>query len=325
MFASARHHARGVVLGQPHLTCRLVSTTTGGCAAVRAALDEPLLATAPERAASWLLVEHLGPWPPDGLPTDLPATAAAVIEAATEAGVRPQLIRRLRERRTAAATVILASCRSGATWTERRTVSDLRLLADIDLAALAAGTPPDFGTLADEDVVLVCTHGRRDVCCARLGRPLAALLDAQLPGQVWETTHVGGDRFAPNVVALPGGSYHGAIGLAEVPELAAAITSGGVLLPRLRGRAGMASAAQAADGFLRRHTGQTRLDAIAVVAVTPAATGDVCVELLLDGASRWCVHVRSTSGDRTRLTSCAGGGTWAAPAAFDLVSVGRLA
>lgn len=291
---------------------------------MRAALDEPLLATAPERAASWLLVEHPGPWPSDELPDDLPAEAAAVLAAATQAGVRPQLVRRVRERRTGASTVIVASCRPGNAWTERRTLPDLRGLAELDLARLADGTPPGFGSRAADDVVLVCTHGRRDVCCARLGRPLAVLLDAQLPGQVWETTHVGGDRFAPNVVALPDGSYHGGMASSDVPELAEAITSGRVLLPRLRGRAGLPVAAQAADAFLRRHTGQTRLDAVSVVAVTPSADGAVCVELL-DGLAHWCVHVRSRPGSLERLTSCAGAGTRGTPAAMQLVSLGRLA
>lgn len=297
---------------------------TRGCAAVRAALDEPLVATAPERAASWLLVEHPGPWPSDGLPGDLPAEAAAVLDAATEVGIRPQLVRRVTGRRRDVSTVVTASCRPGNPWTERRTLTDLRDLADLDLGALAEGRPPRFGSLAAEPVVLVCTHGRRDVCCARLGRPLAVLLDAQLPGLVWETTHVGGDRFAPNVVTLPGGSYHGGVTTREVPALAAALTAGQVLLPRFRGRAGMSAAEQAADHFLRQQTGAHDLDAVRVVACTPSPSGDTCVEAVV-GAARWCVHVTVRPGTRARRTSCAGDGTYATPSTFALVSIGRLA
>lgn len=282
------------------------------------------MATAPERAASWLLIEHPGPWPSDGLPEDLPAEAAAVLDAATEAGIRPQLIRRVSARRRGVSTVIAASCRPGNRWTERRTLTDLRDLAGLDLAALAEGEPPRFGTRAADPLVLVCTHGRRDVCCARLGRPLAVLLDAQLPGLVWETTHVGGDRFAPNVVALPDGSYHGGVTTTDVPALAAAVTSGQVLLPRLRGRAGVPTAAQAADHFLRQHTGVRDLDAVHVVACTPAPSGETCVEALVAG-DRWCVHVIARAGTRPRLTSCAGDGTYAAPSTFALVGIGRLA
>lgn len=281
------------------------------------------MATAPERAASWLLVEHPGPWPSNELPADLPAAAVAVLDAATEAGVRPQLVRRVADRRPEVYAVIVASCRADRRWTERRTLTDLRALADLDVDALAAGEPPRFGTRTNDPVVLVCTHGRRDVCCARLGRPLAVLLDAQLPGLVWETTHVGGDRFAPNVVALPDGSYHGGISVAEVPALAEALVSSRVLPSRLRGRAGMPAAAQAADVFLREHLGETSLQSVRVVASTPAPGGQTCVEVLV-GAARWCVHVVARPGSRERLTSCAGDGTISTPSAFELVTLRRL-
>lgn len=299
------------------------SLAAAGCAAVRAALGEPLVATAPERAASWLLVEHAGPWPSDGLPADLPAEAAAVLDAATEAGVRPQLVRRVADRRRAVATVILASCRADRRWIERRTLTDLRALADLDVAALAAGEPPRFGSPATEPVVLVCTHGRRDVCCARLGRPLAVLLDAQLPGLVWETSHVGGDRFAPNVVALPDGSYHGAVSAADVPALAQAVLAGRVLPSLLRGRAGVPAAAQAADFFLREHTGEGSLEAVRIDRCTPSASGQTCVELVLHQV-RWCVHVTARAAARERLTSCAGDGTTGRPTTFELVALRRL-
>lgn len=298
--------------------------TSAGCAAVRAALDEPLVGTAPERAASWLLVEHPGPWPSSGLPADLPAEATAVLDAANDAGIRPQLVRRVTERRREVSTVTLASCRPDRRWTERRTLRDLRALADLDVAALASGEPPRFGNRAVDPVVLVCTHGRRDVCCARLGRPLAVLLDAQLPGLVWETNHVGGDRFAPNVVALPDGSYHGGLSADEVPALAEAVLSGRVLPCRLRGRAGLPVAAQAADLFLREHLGETSLQALRIVACTPERSGRTCVEVLVADA-RWCVHVVSREGSRERLTSCAGGGTTSTPSAFELVSLRQLA
>lgn len=161
-----------------------------------------------------------------------------MLEAAGAVGVRQQLIRRVRDRRRSTVLVMVASCRPGDRWLERRSVTNLAELTELDLAALAVGVRPGFGELSSEPAVLVCTHGRRDVCCARLGRPMAVLLDQQLPGQVWETTHVGGDRFAPNVVSLPDGSYHGGLGLADVPALAEALADSRVMLPFLRGRAG---------------------------------------------------------------------------------------
>ena len=75
----------------------------------------------------------------------------------------------------------------------------------------AAGVPgPDpargvAGAGRTRPIILVCTHGVHDACCAIRGRPVAAALAARWPDLVWECSHVGGDRFAPNVVLLPDG------------------------------------------------------------------------------------------------------------------------
>lgn len=181
-----------------------------GCAVVSRAAREPVFATAPERAPAWLLVEHPGPWPWPGLPEDLPGEAARTIGEAKRLGIRVLLIRRVRDRTGDGATVI-ASGGEGRDWAERRNLTGLGELSALDLTALAAGEPPGFGSPLDDKVALVCTHGKRDVCCARFGRPLAVLLDRALPGRVWEATHVGGDRFAANVVTVPDGHYHGGL------------------------------------------------------------------------------------------------------------------
>lgn len=66
--------------------------------------------------------------------------------------------------------------------------------------------------------VLVCTHGSHDVCCGRFGYPLyeelrqeyAAASEGRL--RVWRTSHMGGHRFAPNLIDLPEGRYWGRMG-----------------------------------------------------------------------------------------------------------------
>jgi hypothetical protein len=175
--------------------------------------------------------------------------------------------------------------------------------------------------------MLVCTHGRRDVCCARLGRPLALLLDQQLPGQVWETTHVGGGRFRPNVVSLPDGSYHGGLSPADAPALAEALVDRRVLLPFLRGRAGAAVAVQAAEHFLREPLHLDGVQDVQLVAATPSggqtSDGQTCVELTAAGG-RWRVHVVPHTGAQERLTSCAAGGTVGFPSTFELAGLRGL-
>lgn len=54
--------------------------------------------------------------------------------------------------------------------------------------------------------LLVCGHGRRDVCCGSAGTDLAMeLARGSLPGDVrlHRTSHTGGHRFAPTFIVLP--------------------------------------------------------------------------------------------------------------------------
>lgn len=58
--------------------------------------------------------------------------------------------------------------------------------------------------------LLICTHGRRDVCCGSLGTELFSTVDdgPDLPAntQAWRTSHTGGHRFAPTFFVLPEGT-----------------------------------------------------------------------------------------------------------------------
>ena len=59
--------------------------------------------------------------------------------------------------------------------------------------------------------ILVCAHGARDNCCASFGNAIYHILRHQyaqrLDGRlrVWSVSHLGGHRFAPNIVDLPEG------------------------------------------------------------------------------------------------------------------------
>ena len=162
---------------------------------------EPSLASAPEAARAWLLVEHPGPW------------AAAGRDAAARTAGRPGYPRR--RPRHPRADDPQARAQAG----ERRAQCLRRLDGRGSALAQARGNRSDRagpegagdgdcpgvrGT-GREPVFLVCAHGRRNACCARFGAPLAAALAARHPRQIWETTHVGGHRFAANLVLLPHG------------------------------------------------------------------------------------------------------------------------
>jgi hypothetical protein len=120
-----------------------------------------------------------------------------------------------------------------------------------DLALMASELETGGPHAAPESVdtaplFLVCTHGRHDACCARWGIPLVNALHAARPGQVWETTHLSGDRFAANVLVLPGGELYGRVPPESAVQLADAAHAGNVLPAYLRGRIGLAPFAQTA-------------------------------------------------------------------------------
>jgi hypothetical protein len=111
-------------------------------------------------------------------------------------------------------------------------------------------------------LVLVCTHGQHDSCCGRRGYPLFDALRRYDELEVWQCSHIGGDRFAANAVVLPWGLYYGPVEPRDAPALRTAISRGEILLPAYRGRCSMSRPVQAAETFIRRATGILGLDAL---------------------------------------------------------------
>lgn len=298
------------------------------CADVCRAMSEPIFATAPAKARGWLLIQHPGPWPASGLPADLPAELPKVAALASAAKVRPQLIRRTADRAPVwPIGIYLGSSIGPEPWLEYREVGDRDELAGLTdlltpgaLTAVAAGERVGFGAPVDHQVLLVCAHGSRDPCCAKAGRPMVVALARHYPDLVWETSHVGGDRFAANLVTLPAGSYHGGLEASRAPRVAAATLRGEVDLASYRGRAGRSPAAQAADWYARRQTGLVALDAVEVVAERPAAPGGIVTVLLRVAGQPMSAIVRPAVPPAPRLISCATGEV-VAPEHYELVEL----
>src|SRR4029077_15005468 len=97
------------------------------------------------------------------------------VESAEEFGVRVQLIRRPGRRRAGdVRSVFLGWTAGDSPWLRCAEVSaSAPELAHRALRALASGLVPSFGSVWDDPLYLVCTNAKRNVCCARLGVPLA--------------------------------------------------------------------------------------------------------------------------------------------------------
>ncbi|RBO88809.1 sucrase ferredoxin [Nocardia puris] len=239
-----------------------------------AAAEVPLPGSA-TRIGAWLCVEHPGAWGRDVIGDEVlgPELTAELAARTSAAKVRPTLIRRPgRYEFTGARTVLLVNSHAEGGWCERLEITDLAQLLDLD-PHLINGAPPGLGERVEEPPVLVCAHGKRDQCCARLGRPIAATLARRYPGRVWECSHTGGHRFAPAMVVLPSGLTYGRVDAAEAIAAVEAVAREEVSLAGLRGRAGHKPVEQVAELAVRAEI-TANLDDLTVRSEHIDATGD---------------------------------------------------
>ena len=178
------------------------------CAAAALRRGDPLVGSAPP-ARRWLLLEHPGPWRVDAVAGSgiHPRVLQALTSAAHRRSARILLVRRPGR--------VIAPTRRRWFLAGPGGIRSAVWAADDDLLAAVAALdarhdePDPTEAQSSRPLLLVCAHGIHDTCCALRGRPVAAALTEYWPDAVWECSHVGGDRFAPNVVVLPGGYYYG--------------------------------------------------------------------------------------------------------------------
>jgi hypothetical protein len=232
-----------------------------------ASLDvaEPLSATA-SRIDHWLLVEYRGLWAPNALRgSGLSDQVKASLREQCRARPHTRLlfIRRPDRRGRPELRAYAATSIAGSESLRRVAFSEYDDLRDLDL--VRAGEP------VTHPLFLVCTHGKHDPCCARKGRPvfeaLAELVDDEW---AWQTTHIGGDRFAGNVVTLPHGLYYGRVEREDAVRLVDDQLSGRVLVDRYRGRSIHPFAVQAVEQTLRQEHDLAAIDALRLEQVAGA-------------------------------------------------------
>lgn len=251
--------------------------------ALRAQLrGDPMLGTA-FPAAVLLLVEQPGPWGRNGLRDSRFGPLAAQLEQrAAAAGVRVQAIRRpgrtppSRSHRWA-----FVDTRDGVESLTWGRYDDPAQLLELPIAQFLADptSTAQHGTADTEPLYLVCAHSKHDTCCALRGRPVAAAIEQLRPDRVWECSHLGGDRFAANVLVLPTGLSYGRVLPFAAPEFVAAAEAGEVIGALLRGRIGLPAPAQAALAFAHEHLALRRRRDLVVESSGPSAVGVSTVRL----------------------------------------------
>jgi hypothetical protein len=156
---------------------------------------------------------------------------------------------------------------------------------------------------ASEPVLLVCTNGRHDVCCAIRGRPVALAGHERHPGRVWECSHTGGHRFSPTGVLLPWGRAVARLDSATVTHTLDAADLGrlatGLLGPwHDRGSSAYPPRVQVGESAVRELVAETDLEAL-----TARATGPLEVGVAHRDGREWIVALSVVEGE-SRRNSC---------------------
>ena len=245
---------------------------------------------------AFLLVEHHGPWGVR-VPQDSRMPAEVKRHLLTHRSVRVLLARRhLRAHRGRTYRLFLAVPRRGLLLTS--TFEALEELLDLDVDGIAHGHLPDW-TEAPGPIYGVCTHGRHDVCCAERGRPVVGALTGVRPGETWEVSHLGGDRFAANMLVLPEGLYYGRLDPESALRVVERHEERRLDLDRLRGSTTMPMAAQYAEIALRRHLDDDRLGVVRL------ERRDEDAFVFAHAGQRYAVTVRRSLTESARLTCTA--------------------
>lgn len=298
------------------------------CSVASSAGGEPVEATAPH-AVSWVGAVVPGAWPAEALrraPDEL-RRALAGSGGAPATRVRLVLLRPV-GRASTPVGLVLAGTLPGRTWLREvpaEQVDDaVAALADPGTGALArlgAGRDPGLGRRVDRPAVLVCTNGARDACCAREGRPAAAVLHERLTGtrarllgrtrpraDVWEASHLGGHRFAPTVAVLPHGMLLGGLGPGPdaLADAVVDLLAGRAVLDGYRGRSSFPPPEQAAETAVRRHLAVLGINAgpddVRVDGSEPVAGSETVASTeTAAGTPAWRVFVRHSGGRTFRV------------------------
>lgn len=204
------------------------------CACESLALGDPLAGSAAHAERNLLLSWPRAKWQRNlRQASDMPDEVTTRLKAIAEAGRRVNLIHRRSQPSKYHCLYLMPENIRYEVAREELPTFLAALQQDEPLAHWEACRP-------NGPVLLCCTHGKRDKCCAKFGfaayKALADTVDSQeLPFEVWESTHLGGCRLAASAVVFPALHKYGRIAPEDAPFLLAREMAGRPYLPCYRG------------------------------------------------------------------------------------------
>ena len=207
---------------------------------------------------AWLLLEYAQPWGAkayheSALPQAVKSHLSGLLKSIPRS--RVLFIKQTRKVKRPL-TLFVVRSRESSSSILKYEFSEYEQLLDLDLVSALTGGSPSGTTAWEHPLFLVCTHGTRDKCCAKFGIPIYKTIRTLVgESSVWQCSHVGGDRFAANVVCFPDGVFYGHVTETSAELIVKEYYERRIVLTNFRGRACYSFPVQAAEFFARRETG----------------------------------------------------------------------
>ena len=286
------------------------------CAHLAREGGDPLLGTATQ-VKVWLLLEYREPWRAKATTdNDLPARVQSYLTEQLAAIPDSRLLF-IKQQNPAQAKLRFFVVRTDEAAPE---IDEFELgayeeLLALPISAVAAGDDSSSSQPRQEPLFLVCTNGRRDKCCAKFGLPLYKALLDYVAESTWQASHIGGHRYAPNVLVLPHSVNYGHLTPAEIGAVVDAYLKGQLYdLDSYRGRTYYAPHVQAADTFLRRELGHLDLTGMQLRSTELVEEDTWRVQFILTATGETHeIVLHSHKTEQPRLISCSSPAIKAAP------------
>ncbi|MGH7801926.1 MAG: sucrase ferredoxin [Thermodesulfobacteriota bacterium] len=272
------------------------------CSELSIKAREEMFGTVP-RVDVWFLLEYREAWaekafPSSNIPENVKKHLSNYLESIPNS--RVQLIKR-HDRSSDLIKFYLAVSDEIEPRLFEFTLSNHEDLLEFDIPKILDGST----FLRKDPLILVCAHGTHDTCCGKFGVPVYMEAIKHEKGcMTWQCTHLGGHRFAANLLCLPHGIYYGRVRAENVNSLINEYQNHFVNLENYRGRSCYSNEAQSAEYYLRMKTGTKEIPAFRIKKTKKEGDNSMIEFLSLTNGKTHLVHINTDKSAFGNYTSC---------------------
>ena len=139
-----------------------------------------------------------------------------------------------------------------------RDVYPNKIIEILDLHFQKSFKPPNYYKKYNNEQIFICTHGRHDKCCAKYGQQVADIMNQHIEKEglnleVWESSHLGGHRFAATLIDFPNGHSYGRLTTDKIPIFFEYRNNSKIFAPAYRGKVFLPELEQIAEANLQNY------------------------------------------------------------------------